>query len=171
MTLPPTRPARMTAYGAGMLRGDHLQIAYATNDLEQAKALFAERFGIARFTGLGGPLREGGEIHAEFAWAGGIMYELLTASGPGSEIYVERLPTDRFGLIHHHLAYLVHDAAEMAALRATIARGEWQMRVDQRIEGFMHQIFVEAPELGHLLEYLMPEPAGYAFLFETVPNN
>jgi hypothetical protein len=165
-----TRPAPMFAPGRGLLRSDHFEIAYATNDLPRAKAIFAERYGITRFTPLEGPLPQGGHIQIELAWAGGVMYELLTASGPGSEVYVEKLPAHGFAIQHHHFGYLVHDADEWQALEQEIERAGWTLRVNANIEGFMRQIFVEAPELGHLLEYLWPEPAGLAF-FDSVPSN
>jgi extradiol dioxygenase family protein len=155
----------------GLLCGEHLQIAYATNDLARAKALFADRYGITRFAQLGGPLPEGSAIEVEFAWCGGVMYELLTASGAGSQVYMERPPASGFAIVQHHYGYLVRDADEWAALRRTIDQGGWTKRIDQDIPGFMRQVFIEAPELGHLLEFLWPEPAGMAFLFDTVPNN
>lgn len=169
--VPVQRPTPTSPFSAGLLGRDHFQVAYATNDIARAKALFAERYGLSRFAPLGGPLPEGGEIQVELAWAGGVMIELLTASGPGSQVYVENLPTDRFAIRHHHLGYLVQDAAGWRALRSAIEGGGWTVRVDQEIPGFMRQIFIKAPELGHLLEYLWPEPAGHAFLFETVPVN
>jgi hypothetical protein len=169
--MPHSRPKVPGDYAHGLLHGEHFQIAYATNDIERAKAVFAERFGIALFATLQGALPQRGSIHVELAWCGGVMYELLTASGPGSEVYVESLPDAGFAMRHHHYGYLVRDAAAWDALRATIARGGWNMRVDQNIAGFMRQIFVESPELGCLCEYLLPEPAGMDFFFETVPNN
>jgi len=165
------RPPASGALSAGVLAGEHLQVAYATNDIDEAKALFAKRYGIARFAPLIGPLPQGGAIHVELAWAGGVMIELLAAAGEGSAVYTERLPGDRFAIVHHHLGYLVRDAAAWESLHATIAGGGWTVRVDQHIAGFMRQLFVEAPELGHLLEFLYPEPAGLAFLFEAVPTN
>jgi extradiol dioxygenase family protein len=164
------RPELSARPGDGLLMSEHFEIAYATNDLDRAKAVFADRFGITHFAPLGGALPEGGEIRILLGWAGGVMYELLTASGPGSAVYVEKLPTDRFAIQHHHLGYLIHNAEEWAALATEIARRGWTVRVDTNIEGFMRQIFVEVPELGHLLEYLWPEPAGVAF-FDTIPSN
>jgi hypothetical protein len=163
-----TRPAVTVRPGESLFKAEHFEIAYVTNDLARAKAVFVDRFGITEFVPLGGALPEGGEIQILLAWAGGVMIELLAASGPGSAVYVEKLPTDRFAIQHHHLGYLIHDSEEWAALRAEIARRDWKVRVDANIEGFMRQIFVEVPELGHLLEYLWPEPAGLAF-FDSVP--
>jgi hypothetical protein len=164
------RPQAAARLGESVLTAEHFEIAYATNDLDRARAVFADRLGITQFAPLGGALPEGGEIEILLGWAGGVMYELLSASGPGSAVYMERLPTDRFAVQHHHLGYLIHDAVEWAGLEAEIARRGWTIRVDANIEGFMRQKFVEVPELGHLLEYLWPEPAGLAFL-DTVPGN
>ena len=36
--------------------------------------------------------------------------------------------------------------------------------------GFLKSCFVEAPELGHYLEYIYPEAAGIEF-FQNVPAN
>jgi hypothetical protein len=36
--------------------------------------------------------------------------------------------------------------------------------------GFMQSCFVDAPELGHYLEYIFPSPAGAEFL-SSVPGN
>lgn len=164
------RPLPTISPGESLLKAEHFEIAYATTDLDRAKALFAHRFGITEWAPLGGPLPQGGEISILLGWAGGVMYELLTASGPGSDIYVGRLPADRFAVQHHHFGYLIRDAEEWAALEAEIARQGWPAPVNHTIPGFMRQIFVEVPELGHLLEYLWPEPAGLAF-FDSVPSN
>jgi hypothetical protein len=165
-----TRPTMTVRPGESLLKAEHFEIAYATNDLDRARAIFADRFGITQFAPLGGALPEGGEIQILLGWAGGVMYELLTACGPGSAVYIETLPTDRFAIRHHHLGFLIHDADEWAALDDEIARRDWTVRVRTNIDGFMRQIFVEAPEFGHLLEYLWPEPAGVAF-FDSVPSN
>ncbi len=164
------RPTITLCMGESLLKAEHFEIAYATNDLERAKAVFVDRFNITEFASLGGKLPEGGDIQILLGWAGGVMYELLTASGAGSAVYVEKLPTDRFAMQHHHFGYLIHNAEEWGALEAEIARRDWKIRVNANIPGFMRQMFVEVPELGHLFEYLWPEPAGTAF-FEAVPSN
>jgi len=98
------------------------------------------------------------------------MYELLTASGPGSELYIGRLPADEFAIRHHHLGFLIHTGDEWNALLTEIARKGWHMPSRSSNPGFMQSCFVEVPELGHYFEYLFPEPAGLAFL-ESVPGN
>src|ERR1700750_2174840 len=77
---------------AGLLRAEHFQMAYATNDMDRARELFRSRLGIRAFARLGGPNADGGYMKAELAWVGTIMYELLEATGPGTGIYNRCLP-------------------------------------------------------------------------------
>ena len=164
------RPDCLFNPAAGLLRAEQFQIAYATNDIERACACFRERYGIKEFRRLAGPLRTGGHIHVELAWVGSTMYELITAEGPGSELFTRQLPTDEFAIRHHHLGFLIHSDAEWLALLTEIERKGWMMPSRSSTPGFMQSCFVEAPALGHYLEYLFPEPAGLAF-FEGVPGS
>lgn len=165
-----TRPDAAFDPTAGLLRIEHFQMAYATNDIDRACDLFGERFGIREFRRLEGPLPAGGQIRVELAWVGTIMYELLTASGPGSDLYVGRLPGDGFAIRHHHLGFLIHDDAQWQALLDKITGDDWTMPSKSHNPGFMQSCFVDVPELGHYFEYIHPEPAGLAF-FESVPGN
>ncbi|CAM5528515.1 hypothetical protein ACFSUK_30150 [Sphingobium scionense] len=163
------RPSPLVDPASGVLRAEHFQIAYATNDIDRAQAILADRYGIGAFRRLEGPLAAGGQIRVELAWVGPVMYELLTASGPGSAIYMDRLaPGDAFQMRHHHLGYLIHDDAQWQALLARAeADGLPVPHVSHNI-GFMHSCFVDAPELGHYLEYIFPTQAGIDF-FAAVP--
>ena len=165
-----TRPDAVFDPTAGLLRIEHFQMAYATNDIDRACDLFRERFGIREFRRLEGPLPAGGQIRVELAWVGTIMYELLTASGPGSDLYVGRLLGDGFAMRHHHLGFLIHDDTQWQALLEKIASDGWTMPSKSHNPGFMQSCFVDVPELGHYFEYIFPEPAGLAF-FESVPGN
>jgi Glyoxalase/Bleomycin resistance protein/Dioxygenase superfamily len=163
MERPPLSPDPL----AGLLRAEHFQIAYATNDIDRALALFAERYGIANWTRLEGQLPAGGTIRVELAWVGTVMYELLSASGEGSAIYMSRLPkSPGFQLAHHHLGYLI-DQPQWEGLIATAAS---DLVHHSHNPGFMTSCFVDAPVLGHYLEYICPEAAGRAF-FENVARN
>ena len=164
------RPDATFDPAAGLLRAEQFQVAYATNDIERARDIFGERYGISAFRRLEGQLPAGGHIHVELAWVGSTMYELLTANGPGSQLYTGRLPTDEFAIRHHHLGFLIRNGDEWNALLTEIARKGWNMPSRSSNPGFMQSCFVETPELGHYCEYLFPEPAGLAF-FESVPGN
>ncbi len=164
------RPSAAFNPADGLLRIEQFQMAYATNDIDRACALFKDRFGIKEFRRLEGQTPTGGHMRIELAWVGSIMYELLTASGPGSELYMERLPVGEFAIKHHHLGFLIHDEAQWNALQKTITASGGSIRFSNNIPGFMRYCFVDVPELGHFFEYIWAEPAGVAF-FEAVPAN
>jgi catechol 2,3-dioxygenase-like lactoylglutathione lyase family enzyme len=155
----------------GVFGAEHFQMAYATNDIDQACAFFADQLGIREFRRLEGQLPAGGHIRVELAWVGTIMYELLTASGAGSELYVGRLPAGAgFALRHHHLGYLIHDQAEWSGLLDNAARRGFAVPHSRNSPGFMQACFVDVPPLGHYLEYILPEAAGLEF-FNNVPRH
>ncbi len=164
------RPALHADLSQGLLRAEHFQVAYATSDIDQAQALFRERYGIAHWTRLEGQLPAGGQMRVELAWVGTVMYELMWSSGPGSAIYMDRLPSAQgFQLKHHHLGYLL-DEAGWQQLMQTVDREGHSMPHVSHNTGFMKSCFVDAPELGHYLEYICPEEAGRAF-FAGVARN
>lgn len=163
------RPIPTFDPSSGLLRNEHFQVSYATNDIERAKQVLSTRYGIAEFAQLQGQMPSGGHIHVEVAWVGNTFYELVTASGPGSEIFTSRLPQDEFAIRHHHLGFLIYDQPSWDALFQTIERDGWTLLSANKTEGFLAHCFVDAPELGHYLEFIFPEPAGLAF-FESVPG-
>lgn len=163
------RPRSALSPAGGMLRAEHFQIGYATNDLGRACDLLRSRLGIREFGTIGGPTPAGGDIQVRLAWVGGTMIELMQASGPGSELVAGKLdPVDRFQLRHHHLGYLLHDETEWDAVHAQAARQGWAIPQENDNPGFMKHCFVEVPFLPHYLEFIRPEPAGLAF-FENIP--
>jgi hypothetical protein len=164
------RPAVTLNPGNGLFRNDHFQVAYATNDIGRACAVFKERYGIKEYRGLEGALPEGGYIHIELAWVGGIMYELLYSSGAGSDRFTSVLPASGFAIRHHHLGYLVYSQAHWDALQHEIEHGGWKTVSKSDNKGFLQACIIEAPDMGHYLEYIYPEAAGIAF-FEGVPSS
>ena len=164
------RPAATFPPGRGLLRNDHFQVAYATNDIDRACRIFSNQLGIERFRRLEGQLPAGGHIRVELAWVGNTMYELLTATGPGSDIYVSCLPMAAFAIKHHHLGFFVHDEAQWSALAVEAARMGQSLLAKNNNRGFLQSCFIDVPELGHYLEFIFPEAAGIAF-FEGVPGN
>jgi hypothetical protein len=159
------RPPVVFSPGDGLLRAEHFQTAYTTNDIERALALFRDRYRIPAFHTIESELPAGGSLRVDLAWVGGMMIELQRASGPGSELFNGVLPPGGdFAVRMHHLGYLIHDADEYAGVEAEAARAGWRVPFRNKVEGFLSWCFVEAPELGHYLEYIFPEPDGAAFL-------
>lgn len=165
-----TRPAQKFGPGAGLFRHDHFQIAYNTNDMDKAVALFAERYGIKEFRQLAGPTPAGGKIRMEIGWAGGVMYELIWGEGPGTEVFQVNLPESGFAIRTHHLGYYVPNQDAWTEVLAEVERAGRKIVHETHVPGFLRAIIVEQPELGHFLEYILPEAGGIQF-FETAPSN
>lgn len=165
-----SRPVAAYAPGAGLFRHDHFQIAYATTDMDRALALFGERFGVKAFRRLEGELPAGGRIRMEIGWAGGVMYELLWAEGPGPDVFRRGLPSEGFAINPHHLGYYVPTAEAWEAVQKEVADAGFKLLHSTDVPGFLKAIIVEAPGVGQLLEYIYPEAGGVQF-FETAPSN
>ena len=165
-----TRPAADFDAGAGLMVCDHFQMAYVTTDMERAKELFSRQLGIREFTALKGEMPSGGLMHAEFAWVGTMMYELICASGPGSAHFMDRLPQDgEFAIRHHHLGYLIHNQDQWDAVLAHAEREGFPV-VNHNVNPLVEVCFVDVPHLGHYLEYLYATELGMQF-FESVPRS
>ncbi|GGC15949.1 hypothetical protein GCM10011494_38560 [Novosphingobium endophyticum] len=164
------RPSASCTPAKGLLCAEQFQVAYATNDIDRARDWLSERLGIAEFRSLEGATPAGGHIRVELAWVGPTMYELITATGPGSELYVGRLGTHEFAIRHHHLGFMIADEAQWHAVHAEAKRQGFAVPYENETPGFMRSCFVDVPELGHYLEYLWPTDAGREF-FASVPAN
>ena len=165
-----SRPPASFDPGNGLLIAEQFQMAYVTNDIERALALLGARLGIRQFTRLEGPFPEGGQIRAEFAWVGTLMYEVIQASGPGSAIFMDRFPqTDGFHLMHHHLGFLIHDREQWDRGLAAAERNGFAVP-HRNSNPLVDVAFIDVPELGHYLEYLLPTQAGLDF-FDSVPRH
>ena len=155
--------------GEGLFLAEHFQMAYVTTDIEKTCQLFGSHLGIRQFRRLEGALAAGGRIRAEFAWVGSIMYEIIQASGPGSELYMDRLPPGGgFAMKHHHLGYLVQSREQWDSMIAKAIGMGWS--VPYRNDNPLVEVaFIDAIELGHYLEFFLPKQAGLDF-FDSVPR-
>lgn len=143
------------------------QIAYATNDIERACAVLGESCGIREFRRLEGQRPAGGYMRVELAWVGPVMYEVVTGEGPGTELFMDRVPQAEFAMILHHVGHLVDGEAGWQALAQASGR---PLLGFSHNPGFMRSCFVDVPELGHYHEYILPEPAATEF-FQSVPRH
>lgn len=164
------RPPAHFGPGAGLYRNDLFQIAYVTNDLKRALEVFGDRYGVKEWRTMEGPLKEGGHIRVEFGWAGGALFEVTQADGPGSELYRQGLPADEFAIRFHHLGYFVPTEAAWQALLKEIEQGGVKVFTETNVPGFLQARIVEAPDLGHYIEYIFPDAGGVAY-FQGVPSN
>lgn len=163
------RPAPLCNPSEGLLLAEHFQMAYVTSDIERACRLFGSHLGIKQFSRLEGEMPAGGHIRAEFAWVGSIMYEIISASGPGSEIFMDRLPRDNgFAIKHHHLGFLLQNSDQWDAMTVKASERGWPIPYYGN-NPLVKVCFVDAIELGHYLEYFLPKQAGLDF-FNSVPR-
>jgi hypothetical protein len=164
------RPAASFGPGAGLYRNDLFQVAYVTNDIERALGVFGQRYGIKEWRTMEGDLPAGGHIRVEFGWAGGAVMEVTQADGPGSELYRQGLPDDEFAIRFHHLGYFIPTEQAWQALLKEIDEGGLKVVTETNVPGFLQARIVEAPHLGHWIEYIYPDAGGTAF-FQGVPSN
>ena len=154
----------------GMLCREHSHCAWVTNDLDRALDIFARRYGVDQCSFLEGKNPQGGDIRVAFAWAGGQVLEIIQASGPGFDFYNELLPKNEFAIRFHHLGFIVRENADWEALEEDIATGGWRVTLSTLTGDFIDAHYIDAPELGHYLEYVRPFEAGIAF-YAAVPEN
>ena len=154
----------------GLLCKEHSHSAWVTNDLDRALEIFARRYGVGKCTFIEGEGPEGGRIKVAFAWAGGQVLEIISASGPGFEFYNELLPDNEFAIRFHHLGFVIHEEAEWQQLEKELKDGGWPIAFSTLTGEFIDAYYIEAPELGHYLEYVRPFQAGDDF-YNSVPVN
>lgn len=152
-----TRPVPIFDPAKGLLNNEHFQIGYVTNDLDRAARVFRERFGVREFRANDNELPGGARIGIRAAWIGNMMYEVCCGAGPGMELYTKHAPQGgEFVLRFHHFGYLLGGEADWDALEAEIVRGGWQIAHKTDVPGFVRACYIDVPELGHYLEFVLP---------------
>lgn len=154
---------------AGVLRTEHFQVAYVTNDADAAVDLFTRQLGVREFAKLEGDNPVGGRVRAEFAWVGTVMYEIIETTGPGNDIFTRLAPpAGKLQLVHHHLGFLIPSDDQFDQVLADARGRGWNVPVEDQ-NPFVRVCFLEVPGLPHYLEYLRPSEAGRIF-FDSVPR-
>jgi len=147
----------------------HFQIAYATNDLDQAKTLFAERFAIRDWITPPVP-QNGGADRAALAWKGNGQFELVEPGPAGNSVYRNWLREDGgFALRLHHLGYIVE--APFDGIPMACDRAGYPVAFDSGPQSVGRWLFADSHQaLGHYLEFVMLTDAGRAF-DRSIPRN
>lgn len=144
------------------------QIGYATNDLDQALALFRDKYAMGPFAELRGMEVQGPhntDMVANFALAykGDTMIELIQPVKGDTSMFDHVLPNNDFAVRHHHFGYCLESMAELDEAEAKL-RAEG---IDIPIKGNgMDQVFFFYADtrhwLGHYSEYLTLTDKGRA---------
>ncbi|MGJ0239641.1 VOC family protein [uncultured Agrobacterium sp.] len=161
------RPATFPT-AAGSQGFETFQHAYVVRDLDAGIETF-KKYGVKNFTRLPLPPMEGGAVmKIALAWTAGQMIELIEARGPGMELHGTWLREGE-DIRFHHFGYFIEDDDQWNALHALLEQ-EGRQVVMGGDTGVVRFAYVEAPELGHYLEYVYPSAEGKA-LFESVSAN
>ncbi len=150
------RPVPVYDPSRGLLHNEHFQLGYVTNDVDRAVQVFRDRFGVAEFRSNDNELPGGTRVGIRSVWIGNMMYEICYGSGAGMELYTDwAAPEAPFVLRFHHFGYLVPDEQAWQALEAEIERKQWLVRTRTDTPDFCKVCYVEVPELGHFLEFIL----------------
>jgi hypothetical protein len=154
----------------GLLHNDHFQMGYVTNDIDRAVEVFRTRFNVPEFRCTDYVSGEGTGTHVRAVWIGRMMYELACGYGSGMEDFSDYAPQGGpFVLKFHHFGYLIPDDAAWAAMERVVAEGGWKFRKPPgETPGFVKAAFVDVPELGHLVEFILPRE-GMIERFNATP--
>jgi Glyoxalase/Bleomycin resistance protein/Dioxygenase superfamily len=154
------------------------QIAYVTNDLEQAVRALGALYGIGRFqVNRGAQIETGAGIataHFALAFVGEQQIELIEPAGGVDSVYREPLPVTGFAVRMHHAGRLITNAEEWDRVCSSVAAGglATPVRGVYCHEGvpLMHYVYADTRAvLGHYLEFMYRTVAGRD-IFAQVPR-
>jgi hypothetical protein len=152
-----------------LLGRQHFQNAYVTTDMGRATAVLGEAYGIEEFYYIRDfPFSTGGVIDVAVAWTGNVNIEIIHGRGNRGSIYEKCLPETGFALKFHHFGYMIPDRASWESLTATIAQEKREI-VFSGSTPDVEWIYIDAPELGHYLEYVFPGDT-WITLFDSIPH-
>jgi hypothetical protein len=153
-----------------LLGRQHFQNAYVTTDLGRALAMFKESHGIEDFLMIEDfDLPMGGTINVAMAWCGSVNIEVIQPRGNRNSLYERHLPESGFALKFHHFGYVIPDQESWDSLVVTIEENKREIVFSGKSPDGLDWIYIDAPELGHYLEYVRPSQA-WIELYDTLPR-
>ncbi|MET0182038.1 MAG: VOC family protein [Caulobacterales bacterium] len=153
----------------------YFQLGYVTRDIERAKTLYAERYGVRQFfhfstgqfapPGATGPFSE-----IALAYKNGVQIELIQPA-PGAEgIYLDALRADG-GVALHHLGYLIDTAEALSSLTQSFKNQNIPVPVENISPAGLSLIYADTrADTGLFSEFVCLGEGGRAF-FDNVPQN
>jgi len=168
----------MTGDEAGLLSSPFCQMAYVTNNLDAAMALFSEGHEISRFLELRDyPVQTGPDRYARLdialAYAGGIQIELIQPLGGDDRIYRQILRDDgRFELHFHHEAQLARSRYDLDRLREKARARGFPVVMDGSQGADVVYFYADCRgTIGHYVEYIWYSDQAQAQLGAAIPVN
>lgn len=148
----------------------HYQNAYVTHDLDKAKDMLSERYGLTDYLGfeMEMPVRmpEGERtlgVKVACAWAGSLQIELIEPVSGAVEPYLPYLPADRNDATprFHHISLRRDD---YDAMQAEIARLGLPFVCEGGIPDLRYTYLDGRGTFGHYVEYVWASEAGWKMI-------
>ena len=157
----------------------HSQIAYVTNDLDAAAALFEREYatpGFYKFDTMQSGVAKPGDPHLRIALArvGGVEIELIEPLGSTAPLFSQYLPQDRTDLAirFHHVAIRIEGSLEdWERHRAAIDTRRHPIAYQGGLGDPLRFFYTdERTSLGHYVEHVWMSPELLQQLSAAVPT-
>jgi hypothetical protein len=156
---------------SNILLKNAFQVAYLTNDLEAAVALYLTHYGVGEFairempTGEGGPARR-----LALAWTGPVMVEIIQIMDTPSPLYEMDFGPGAFAMRHHHVGHLCDTREHLEQVRAALDDKGIAISWQGERPGNLSFIYADTRAIdSHYREYIWLEEEGQEY-FRTIPR-
>ncbi len=156
----------------------HSQIAYVTNDLDRALAVWRDEFDVPAFYVFTNDAPGMRTSHPEYrlkialALVGGTEIELIEPLDGTAPLYAEPLPADgSFAMCFHHVAMRIEGTlADFEAHMASLDLARHPVVINGGMADMMRYAYTdERRTLGHYVEHVWFDPAFYAQMAAAIP--
>jgi hypothetical protein len=160
----------------GLFDANLVQMAYVTNDFDQALAMFAAKGGIHHwFANRDVEFRVGptanARCHVALAQAGTAQVELICPLGGTDHVYRSVLSGTAFQIRYHHQGQTVPNLEAFQRAKAQTRHIGLDIVIEGDGYGVNYFYTDTRALLGHYVEFLFYSPEAVAFFAEHVPAN
>lgn len=145
------------------LFGNFFQHGYVTNDMAKAKSVFAEQYGVSQYIDIDnafdvqtpdGPRTL--DLRIALAYVDDLQVELIEpVGGSAAEMYRQVLPANDFGIVIHHMAYVIPGPEEAwHEFRRQLGNDTYPIAIEAEIGPVKFAYIDTRRTTGHYSEYL-----------------
>ena len=156
----------------------HSQLAYVTNDMERALAVFRDQYDVPSFhvfsnDAPGLVQSDGARLKIALALVDGVEIELIEPQGDSAPLFSDILPADgNFAIRFHHVAYRIEGTlpdyeAHLASLDPAVHPVIWHGAMGDVMR---YAYTDERALLGHYVEHVWMDPGLFAQLSAAIPS-
>lgn len=156
----------------------HSQVAYVTNDMQRALAVFRDHYDVPAFhvfanDAPGLVQSDGARLKIALALVGGVEIELIEPQGDSAPLFSAALPIDGdFAIRFHHVAYRIDGTlADYESHLASIDSARHPVVLHGAMGDLMRFAYTdERALLGHYVEHVWMDPGLFAQLAGAIPS-